>query len=378
MSMTDPLRIGMLGYRFMGRAHANAIDRLPMFFPDAPETERTVLIGRDEQAVREAADRFGFAQTSTNWEEVFDMIDVFYNLGPNFLHADPSIAALEAGVHVFCEKPMARTLEEADRMQMAAASATATTAIGFNYRFSPAIQYAKHLIADDVLGEIYHVRARYLQDWLVDPDTEWSWRNDKELAGSGALGDLGSHILDLTRFLLTPATGAITGVSGQLQTFTEQRPSPADDGPRAVTVDDAFTAHGRFENGATATFEATRNATGSKNALTIEINGSLGSLRFDLERLNELQLLEQGNRAYETILVTDASDPYVDAWWPPGHVLGWEHTFVHENYEFLSAIANDEPHTPSFDAGQRVQELLDAIEQSANEQRWITTGPTGK
>jgi predicted dehydrogenase len=370
------LTAGFLGYRFMGRAHANALARLPMFFPDAPAVERDVLIGRDEEALSAAADRLGFDRHATDWAEVVGEVDVLYNLGPNDLHADPSIAALEAGTHVFCEKPLAHTLEAAERMAAAAEESDATAGVAFNYRFVPAVRYARRLIEDGFLGEVHHVRARYLQDWLVDPEAPWSWRNSADVAGSGALGDLGAHSVDLAQFLV----GAdVTSVSGHLETFVEERPvaEDAQDGTgdgretRPVTVDDAYTAQAEFEGGAMGVFEASRFATGHKNANVIEINGSEGSIRFDLERLNELEVLDADDRGFETVLVTDPDDPYVDRWWPPGHVLGWEHTFVHEDYEFLSAAAAGEAHAPDFRTGLAVQRVLDAIQRSHERREWV-------
>ncbi|MFC7250905.1 Gfo/Idh/MocA family protein [Halomicroarcula sp. GCM10025324] len=374
------LSVGMLGYRFMGKAHSNAMARLPMFFPDAPAVERDVLIGRDETALEDAADQLGFSRTSTDWRDVVDEVDVFYNLGPNNVHADPSIAALEAGVPVLSEKPLAATLKDAERMADAAENADVPSAVAFNYRYVPAIRYARQLIADGVLGDIHHVRANYLQDWLVDPQAPWSWRNSAEVAGSGALGDLGAHSIDLAQFLLGED---IARVSGHLRTFVDERPVPGADGggldaagsdaveTREVTVDDAYSAQAAFEGGAMGTFEATRFANGQKNAHTIAINGSEGSIRFDLERLNELEVLRGENRGYETVLVTDPDDPYIDHWWPPGHVIGWEHTFIHEDYEFLSAVADGEEYAPSFQDGLSVQRVLDAIERSDETGRWV-------
>ena len=373
--MSEPLSIGMLGYRFMGKAHSNALARLGMFFPEAPEIDRHTLIGRDETELAAAADRFGFSHTATDWEAVVDDVDVFYNLGPNHLHAEPSIAALEAGTPVLCEKPLAPTLETAGAMAEAAAAADVPAGCAFNYRFVPAIQYAKKLIDGGDLGEIRHVRGQYLQDWLVDPEAPWAWRLDAELAGSGALGDLGAHTIDLARFLVGDAAGDIERVSGHLQTFVDERPVYADDGSvaerRPVTVDDAYTAQAAFENGAVGSFEASRYASGHKNDHTIEIHGSEGSLRFSLERLNELEVLTGEARGYETVLVTDETDPYVDHWWPPGHVIGWEHTFVHENYEFLSAVDADAAFAPSFEDAYEVQVVLDAIERAADRGEWV-------
>jgi len=359
--MTDtPLDIGVLGYRFMGKAHANAFARLPMFFEDAPEINRDVIVGRDADALSDAADRLGFARTATDWRDVVDEVDVFYNLGPNHVHAEPSIAALEAGTPTFCEKPLAPGLDDAEAMAGAASAADVPAGVAFNYRFVPAIQYAKRLIEAGELGELHHFRGRYLQDWLVDPEAPWSWRNDAEMAGSGALGDLGAHTIDLARFLV----GDIAEVSGQLRTFVDERPTEDGSESREVTVDDAYSAGVDFENGTMGTLEASRFANGHKNDHTIEIEGSKGSLRFSLERLNELELLREGSRGYETILVTDPDDPYVDHWWPPGHVIGWEHTFVHENYEFISAVADGGGYEPSFADGLAVQRVLAAIERS--------------
>jgi len=337
-----------------------------------------VLIGRNEAALSDAADQLGFARTSTDWEAVIDEVDVFYNLGPNHVHAEPSIAALEAGTPVFCEKPLAPTLDAAEEMAAAARAADVPAGSAFNYRFVPALRYAKGLIDDGELGEIHHVRGRYLQDWLVDPEAPWSWRNDEEMAGSGALGDLGSHTIDLAHFLVGEQAGEIERVSGHLQTFVDERPvedgeTPEDEAveTRPVTVDDAYSAQAQFENGAMGTFEASRFANGHKNDHTIEIQGSNGSLKFSLERLNELEVLREDSRGYETILVTDESDPYIEHWWPPGHVIGWEHTFVHENYEFLSAVAEGGEFHPNFEDGLAAQRVLDAVERSDERSSWV-------
>jgi predicted dehydrogenase len=374
------LQVGFIGYRFMGQAHANALARLPMFFPEAPDVERAVLVGRDEEALSEAVDQLGFQRYETDWESALDDIDVLYNLTPNNLHAEPSIAALDRGVHVFCEKPLAHTLEAAEEMHEAAADSDATSGVAFNYRFVPAIQLARQLIAEGELGEIHHVRGEYLQDWLVDPTAPWSWRNSAEVAGSGALGDLGAHTIDLARFLIDDD---VARVSGHLRTFVDERPLPGEGGggldaagsdsveTRPVTVDDAYSAQVEFESGAMGTFEASRFATGHKNGHTIEVNGSDGSLRFDLERLNELEVVRPDGRGFETVVVTDPDDPYIDHWWPPGHVVGWEHTFVHENLEFLSAVTAGENHQPDFQTGVEVQRILEAVERSDESGAWV-------
>jgi predicted dehydrogenase len=363
MSADEPLRVGVIGYRFMGRAHANALARLPMFFPDAPAVERHTLVGRDESALRDAADRLDFAHTATDWRDAVGAVDALYVLTPNHLHAEPAVTALEAGTHVLCEKPLARTLEEAERMRDAAAASDAVAGCAFNYRFVPALRYAKGLVADGALGEIRQVRGEYLQDWLVDADAPWSWRNDADLAGSGALGDLGAHTIDLARFLVGDRVGEVASVSGRLRTFVDERPVEGTDERRPVTVDDAYAAHVTYESGALGTFEASRVADGHKNDHSVAVHGTAGSLRFSLERLNELEVKTDG-RGYETVLVTDESDPYVEAWWPPGHVLGWEHTFVHENYEFLTAVHDGTDFAPSFADAYAVQRVLDAVERS--------------
>jgi len=360
------LRVGFLGYRFMGDAHANALARLPMFFPEAPGTERRVLVGRDETALARAADRLGFAETETDWEAALDRVDVLYDLAPNALHPEPSIAALERGVHVMCEKPLAHTLDAAERMAEAARESSAVAATAFNYRFVPAMQYAKALVDGGELGEVRQFRGRYLQDWLADPDEPWSWRNDEDVAGSGALGDLGAHTFDLARYLV----GDVERVSGHLRTFVDERPVEGGDGTRPVTVDDAYSAQLAFESGATGTAEASRVARGHKNDHSVAVHGTEGSLRFSLERLNELEVLRPGDRGYETVLVTDEGDPYVGAWWPPGHVLGWEHTLVHENYEFLTAIDEGEEFHPDFEDGLAVQRLIDAVQRSDESGSW--------
>jgi len=360
------LRVGFLGYGFMGTAHANALARLPMFFPDAPETERAVLIGRDEAALQTAADRLGFTATSTDWRDALDDVDVLYNLGPNHLHAEPAIAALDAGTHVLCEKPLANDHEAADRMAVAARESDALAAVGFNYRYVPALQLAKSLVSDGAIGEVRDVRAHYLQDWLRDPEAPWSWRLDADLAGSGALGDLGSHALDLLRWL----GGDLTAVSGNRRTFVDERPDPEGDGVLPVTVDDAVSAQVRFASGAMGTVAASRVAAGHKNDLQVAVHGAEGSLRFGLQRLNELEVCGPDDRGYERLLVTEPDDPYVEAWWPPGHALGWEHTFVHQSYEFLSAVAGDASYRPSFQDGLAVQQALTAVAESDAVGEW--------
>lgn len=362
------LDVGFLGYRFMGKAHANALARMPMFFPDAPATNRAVLIGRDEAAVSDAADRFGFDRTASDWRDVVDDVDIFYNLGPNHVHAEPTIAALDADTHVMCEKPLAPDIETARRMRDAARESDAIAATGFNYRYVPALQLTKRLVDAGELGEIYRFKGRCLQDWLADPEAPWNWRCDASVAGSGVLGDVGSHTIDLARWLV----GDIDRLSGSLSTQITERPDPDGEGTREVTTDDEYSALVKFENGAEGVLEGSRIATGRKADNSVEIYGSEGALKFSLRRLNELQVKGPEDRGYQQVLVTDPEDPYVDHWWPPGHIVGWEHAFVHENYEFLQQIAKGERYRPDFEDGVAVQQVVEAVQESDDRGEWVT------
>lgn len=362
------LRIGFLGYQFMGKAHANALARLPMFFPDAPEIKRSVLIGRTPDAVAAAAERLGFDAVETDWEAALNEISVLYNLGPTHAHVEPTVAALERDIHVFCEKPLAPTLAGAEQMAEAARESDATAATGFNYRYVPALQLAKQMLDDGEFGEIRRVRGQYLQDWQADPDDEWVWRNDADAAGTGALGDQGSHTLDLAQWLV----GDIERVAGHLETFVTERPVEDGEGTREVTTGDEYSALAAFENGAMGVLEASRVAPGHKANNDIEVYGSEGGFRFSLERMNELDVCTADSEQFERVLVTEDDHPYMDAWWPAGHTIGWEHTFVHENYEFLSAIDAGGSYDPDFETGLGVQRLVDAIERSHETDSWIT------
>ena len=358
--MTDSIGVGMLGYAFMGKAHAQAYRTLPHLSEPARLRPRLVSVaGRNEAAVAEAASLLGFARFTTDWREVVadPEIRLFDNSGPNSLHAEPTIAALEAGKHVLCEKPLGRTADESYAMLEQAVAAGVKHMCAFNYRFVPAVRLARDLIEAGELGEIHQFRGAYLQDWIVDPGFERVWRLDKAAAGSGALGDLGSHLVDLARFLV----GEIDGVAGaRLRTFLENRPGGK------VDVDDAFEAVVDFENGAVGTLGASRFGTGRKNSLRWEIYGAKGSLAFDLERLNELQIGSQ--QGFRTLLVTEPEHPFMRNWWPPGHVLGWEHTFVHELHHLLEAIASDAdvaPYGATFADGYRAAEICDAIARAS-------------
>lgn len=360
------LTTGFLGYKFMGKAHANALARLPMFFPDAPAVERSVLIGRTRAAVESAANQFGFQRVETDWKRAIEDIDVLYNLGPNHVHVEPTVTALENDVHVFCEKPLAPRLDGAKEMAAAARQSDALAGVAFNYRYMPAIQLAKRLLDAGEFGDIRRFRGKYLQGWLADPDAPWSWRNDEELAGSGVVGDVGSHTIDLARWLV----GDIASVSGHLETFIEER--PVDGETRPVTTDDEYSALLEFDNGAMGVLEGSRVATGKKGENAIEVYGSKGGFRFNMERLNELEVMTEDTDGWERILVTEDDHPYMDAWWPTGHIIGWEHAFVHENYEFLSAIDDNREYSPNFETGLAVQEVVDAIKRSHSRSSWVT------
>lgn len=355
------LRVGMIGYSFMGEAHVNALDRLPQFFPEVPETERTVLVGRREEPLADAADRFRFERTTTDWADALDDIDVLCNLGPNNLHAEPSIAALDRGVHVLCEKPLAATLADAKKMAMAATESDALAATGFNYRFVPAIQYAKELIESGELGDIRHFRGSYLGGHLAgNPEAGWSWRLSEDHAGAGALGDLGSHTIDIAHYLV----GDIKRVQGRCRTFVDERPVPWSDETRAVDVDDAYAATVDFENGAMGTLTASRHAAGEQNNNSVAVHGTKGAVKFSLNRMNELQVYRDGNEGYETVMIGGDDHPYGDSWWPPAHNIGWEHTFVHEYASFLGAITEGGDHRPNFADGLAVQRVMDAVQRS--------------
>ncbi|MCJ7667090.1 MAG: Gfo/Idh/MocA family oxidoreductase [Anaerolineae bacterium] len=380
--MSRTINIGLVGYGFMGRAHSTAYRQVWPFFRPGLKPVMKAICGRNEAAVRQAADSLGWETHETSWEQLvnredIDLIDI---CTPGDSHRDIAVAAAEAGKHLFCEKPLANSLGEAQEMLAAAEAAGVKHMVNFNYRRVPAVQLAKQLINKGAIGEIRHWRAVYLQDWIVDPEFPLVWRLRREKAGSGALGDIGSHIVDLARFLV----GEITDVVGMTATFIKERPLPTEMvGPTAgaatqrgkVTVDDGVAFLARFDNGVIGTFEATRLATGRKNYERFEINGSRGSLVFNFERMNELQFYslddEPHCRGFRTILVTERVHPYVNAWWPPGHGLGYEHTFTHAVADLLNAIAEDRMPQPDFAEGVRVQAVLEAVEGSWAQKRWV-------
>ena len=372
--------VGMLGYAFMGKAHSNAFKKIPyMMYPPVAIPKLIAIAGRNEAAAKEAALRYGYEGYYTDWRQMLkdDRIQLFDNGGPNDTHAEPCIEAARAGKHILCEKPLARSAKEAASMLEAVTKAGVKHAVAFNYRFVPAIRQAKELILSGALGQIYHFRAVYLQEWIMPHyGTPLIWRLDKKVAGSGALGDLGAHIIDLGRFLV----GEPRSVSALAKTFIPERPMPDGKGTGKVKVDDAFVAAVEFESGAIGTLEATRFAAGRKNYNCFEVNGEKGSIRFNLERMNEMEVFWVGDepkatQGFHDVLVTEGYHPFWSNWWPHGHIIGWEHTFVHEINHLLDAIVNKKdvaPYGATFEDGYRNAVICDAILESAESGRRVS------
>lgn len=386
------LRVAMIGYGFMGAAHSVGWRQAPRVFDLPDDVEMTVVVGRNADAVAEAAAHWGWAESATDWRAVIarDDIDIVDIMTPGDSHAEIAIAALEAGKHVLCEKPLANTVAEAEAMADAAARAAARgirATVGFTYRRVPAVTFLRDLIAQGAVGRIQQIRAAYRQDWLVDPQLPLAWRLQKEHAGSGALGDIGAHIIDMTQFV----TGRrVASVSGTMDTIVKRRPilgersgfgGTASEEYGDVTVDDVAIFTGRLDDGVLVSFEATRFATGRKNGLELEVSGDKGALRFDLEDLNALQFYDRtapaDRQGFTKILVTEPTHPYTGAWWPAGHMLGYEHGFVHQAKDFVEGIAEGRDAHPTFADGLAVQRVLAAVEESAAAGSvWVATGST--
>jgi len=364
------LNIALIGYGFMGKAHSNAWRQVRSFFDVPFEPVLKVICGRNQAELIKAADKFGWQEHSTSWEEVVarEDIDIVDICAPGDMHLPIALAAAASKKIIFCEKPLANTVAEAEQMLVAARSNNCIHMLCHNYRRVPAVALARELIAAGRIGEIYHYRGTYLQDWLVDPDFPRVWRLEKRRAGSGALGDLLSHSIDLARYLV----GEITEVSGLLKTFIPERPLPQSRTMAPVEVDDAALSLVKFERGAVGSIEASRFATGRKNQNRFEINGSSGSIVFNLERMNELELYidEVANSGFRTIQVTGKGYPYMEGWWPRGHIIGYEHTFTHTVLDLLRAVAEGRLPTPNFEDGVRNQLVLDAVERAADSRKW--------
>lgn len=385
--MAKTLRVGMIGYRFMGKAHSNGWRQAPHFFPLKADVELHTICGRDPKGVEAARKQLGWNNASTNWREVVNSpeIDIVDINTPNDSHAEIAIEAARAGKHILCEKPLAMNLAQCKEMLDAVKRAKVVHMVCHNYRRIPAIAHAKKMIEEGAIGEIYHYYARYAQDWIVDPDFPLVWRLQKGVSGSGAHGDINAHIIDLARYLV----GEFKEVSGLMNTFIKERPMEDQGGKGSglggkrgkkmgkVTVDDAAICIGRFANGALGNLEATRFALGRKNHITIEINGSKGSLAFDFEDMNRLKWFDNTRPAdrqgFTDILVTQpgGAHPFVGNWWPPGHIIGYEHTFVHTIVDFVNACVNGKSVQPTFEDGMKNQRVLEAVEESAKSRQWV-------
>jgi len=382
--MPKKINVALVGYKFMGKAHSNAYSSLSMFFQPAAVPVMKVLVGRDRAWVTQAAERFGWESVETDYRKMLkrDDVDLVDITAPSDAHEEIGIAAAEAKKDIFCEKPLALTLEGAKRMLKAARANKVKHMINFNYRACPAVALAKQMIDKGLLGTIYHWRSVYLQDWIVDPNFPLVWRLDKKVAGSGSLGDLAAHSIDMAHFLV----GDINEVCSDLKTFIKKRPivevmegisAKAKKSAKmaTVTVDDAALFLARFANGAVGTFEATRFAPGRRNNNKFEINGSLGSIVFNFERMNELEYYNakdpEGLQGFRLIQATDPSHPYMSAWWPPAHIIGYEHTFIHQVYNLMQALARNKMPSPNFEDGVKCQAVLHAVEQSAKEHAWM-------
>jgi len=373
--MKNKLNVALIGYRFMGKAHSNAWRQVGRFFETPLEPVMKVVCGRNEDQVKEAAANYGWQEYATSWEEVVARkdIDVVDICTPGESHLPITLAAAENKKAVFCEKPLANSVAEAEQMLAAVERYGVIHMLCHNYRRLPAVTLARQLINDGILGELRHYRGTYLQDWPVSPSFPRVWRLEKAKAGSGALGDLASHSVDLARYLV----GEITEVAGLLKTFIGERPVDLGSATMApVDVDDATLTLVKFDSGAVGTIEASRFALGRKNDNRFEINGSRGSVVFDLERLNELELYteEGANSGFRKILVTDSNHPYIAGWWPPGHIIGYEHSFTHTVLDLIKAIDSQQLPRPNFEDGLRNQKVLAAIEKSSLSRQWETVG----
>jgi len=378
--MAKTFRVGLIGYRFMGRAHSNAWRQAPRFFPLKANVELHTICGRDSAGVQAARAQLGWQHATTDWREIVEspLIDIVDIVTPTNMHAEMAIEAVKNGKHVFCEKPLGLNLKQCEQMFAAAQKAKVVHMVCHNYRRIPAIALAKKMIAEGALGRIYHFRARYAQDRLADPDFPLSWHLQKETSGSGVHSDINSHIIDLGRYLV----GEFKEVCGLVNTFIPERPL-ADSLAKGqkkmgkVTAPDSAAFLGWMENGVMANLEATRYALGRKNHIEIEINGSKGSIYFDFEDMNKLKFYNGGDlpdrRGFREIQVTerDGVQPYVGHWWPPGHGIGYEHTFIHAVADFVNACVEGKPVQPTFEDGLKNQRVLTAVEESSQQGKWV-------
>lgn len=379
------IRIGMIGYKFMGKAHSHAFRDVPFYFDTEALPVLQAIAGRDAAGVQAAAAKMGWASHETDWRRLIerDDIDMIDIVTPNNTHVEMAIAAAEAGKHILCEKPLALSLKDAKRMLAAVEKAGVVHMICHNYRFAPAVQYARKLIEEGRLGRIYHFRATFLQDWLMSPDFPLIWRLRKDVSGSGTHGDLGAHIIDLGRFLV----GELSEVIGMSETFIKERPlgaemdihlrsSSVSSEKGTVDVDDATAFMARFENGALGVFEVSRFARGNRAGNRFEINGEKGAIRWDMENMNNLHVYlegdEPGLQGFRTINCTEAEHPFAGAYWPAGHIIGYEHTFINLAAEMMNGIAAGRSPQPNFVDGVRNQAVLEAVERSVQTRGWVS------
>ncbi len=386
--MKRQVSVGMVGHAFMGKAHSVGYRDVAFAFPDVKAVPvMKEISGRSLASVKEHAEQYGWERASEGYESIvsakdIDLVDISTG---NDSHCEIAVAAAKNGKHIFCEKPMALNVAEAKKMVDAVNAAGVIAMVNFNYRAVPAVILAKQMIDEGMIGTPYHFRAVYLQDWIIDPEFPLVWRLQKEKAGSGAHGDLNAHIIDLARLLC----GEFDSVCGLMKTFISKRKIPGEwkgglSGKTEstqwgdVTVDDAALFLAKFSNGALGTFESTRFAAGHRNDNHFEINGSTGSIRFNLERMNELEYYNHQDDArfqgWKTILVTDGPHPFINGWWPAGHIIGWQHTFVHQVYKLMNGIVDGVDPAPSFIDGLKCQEVLEAVEKSAETEKWVAVG----
>lgn len=376
------VNVALIGYKFMGKAHSNAYRQVSHFFPGKLTPRMKVICGRDRAGAEAAARQFGWEEVETDWRKVIERkdIDVVDISTPGNLHHEMAVAAAKAGKHIICEKPLANTLADAKEMLRAVEKAGVKHMIMHNYRKIPAVALAKKLIEDGKIGDMYHYHGAYLQDWIMDPNFPLVWRLEKKFAGSGALGDIGAHAVDLAHYL----NSDIQSVSSLVTTFIKERPlvgagagswgAKGSAGKGRVTVDDDANFLARFKNGSVGVFESSRFCGGRRNYNTFQVYGSKGSLAFNLERMNELEFYDRtedaADQGFKTIIVTEGGHPYVGNWWPPGHIIGYEHTFVHAVHDFLTCLEKDRMPSPNFRDGVKNQSVLDAVERSAKTNRW--------
>jgi predicted dehydrogenase len=382
MGNKKEVRVGLIGYNMMGKAHSHAYRDAPFYFDTKVTPKLQAIAGRNEEKVKVAADKMGWSSYETDWRRLIERedIDLIDISTPNNTHAEIAIAAAEAGKHVLCEKPLALSLEESRRMLEAVNKNGVVNMICHNYRFAPAVQYARQLIKSGRLGKIYHIRATFLQDWLMDPNIPLTWRLKKEVSGSGTLGDLGAHIIDLARFLV----GEFSEVVGMMDTFVKKRPLGSmtsnlrpeltGEGFGEVTVDDATAFLARFENGVMGTFESSRFSRGNRAGNRFEINGEKGSVRWDMENMNNLEVYladdKPGLQGFRTINCTEEEHPFAGVYWPAAHIIGYEHTFVNLISELLNGIGEGKSPQPNFEDGVRNQAVLEAVEESVQTGKW--------